>query len=253
MGPCALGKAALAAQAWGGAGGCPRSARGCVHGSCGWGLQVLWGRLGGERRRGGWGSGWAAPHPAGRGQWVGPPLTCWMAAVCGPPLTTLLAATACRLRCRGPGAALPSGGHGGGTRPHAARLHSEGQEQLPGQAVGRWGRCLMCFAPPPLLGVVVGGGRCCWWFCRRRAALPPARPLPGGRPRPARCAGAQPLTRAGCLPPCTACAGNVVVLVPVPDQTARAQFSLSAGKAKYDPKRHALIWKVGACRFRVRV
>lgn len=39
-------------------------------------------------------------------------------------------------------------------------------------------------------------------------------------------------------------AGNVVVLVPVPDQTARAVFSLSAGKAKYDPKRHALVWKI---------
>ncbi|PSC73641.1 AP-2 complex subunit mu [Micractinium conductrix] len=39
-------------------------------------------------------------------------------------------------------------------------------------------------------------------------------------------------------------ATNVVVLVPVPDQTARASFNLTAGKAKYDPKRHALVWKL---------
>lgn len=39
-------------------------------------------------------------------------------------------------------------------------------------------------------------------------------------------------------------ATNVVVLVPVPDQTARASFNLTAGKAKYDAKRHALVWKL---------
>ncbi|KAL4457302.1 hypothetical protein ABPG75_012167 [Micractinium tetrahymenae] len=39
-------------------------------------------------------------------------------------------------------------------------------------------------------------------------------------------------------------ATNVVLLVPVPDQTARASFNLTAGKAKYDPKRHALVWKL---------
>lgn len=39
-------------------------------------------------------------------------------------------------------------------------------------------------------------------------------------------------------------ATNVVVLVPVPEQTARAQFNITAGKAKYDPKRRALVWKV---------
>ncbi|PRW57884.1 AP-2 complex subunit mu [Chlorella sorokiniana] len=39
-------------------------------------------------------------------------------------------------------------------------------------------------------------------------------------------------------------ATNVVLLVPVPDQTARASFNLSVGKAKYDPKRHALVWKM---------
>lgn len=39
-------------------------------------------------------------------------------------------------------------------------------------------------------------------------------------------------------------ATNMVVLVPVPDQTARASFNITAGKAKYDPKRHALVWKL---------
>jgi len=39
-------------------------------------------------------------------------------------------------------------------------------------------------------------------------------------------------------------ASNVVVLVPAPPQTARASFQLSAGKAKYDPKRGALVWKL---------
>lgn len=39
-------------------------------------------------------------------------------------------------------------------------------------------------------------------------------------------------------------ATNFVLLVPVPDQTARATFNITAGKAKYDPKRHALVWKV---------
>lgn len=37
---------------------------------------------------------------------------------------------------------------------------------------------------------------------------------------------------------------NNVILIPVPPQTARAQFQLSAGKAKYDPKRGALVWKI---------
>lgn len=39
-------------------------------------------------------------------------------------------------------------------------------------------------------------------------------------------------------------ATNVIVLVPAPPQTARASFQLSAGKAKYDPKRGALVWKL---------
>lgn len=39
-------------------------------------------------------------------------------------------------------------------------------------------------------------------------------------------------------------ASNVVVAMPVPEQTARATFNVSAGKAKYDPKRHALVWKL---------
>ena len=37
---------------------------------------------------------------------------------------------------------------------------------------------------------------------------------------------------------------SCVVLIPVPKQTARAQFQLSTGKAKYDPQRNALVWKV---------
>ena len=39
-------------------------------------------------------------------------------------------------------------------------------------------------------------------------------------------------------------ASNVVVLIPAPPQTARANFQVSAGKAKYDPKRSALVWKL---------
>jgi AP-2 complex subunit mu-1 len=39
-------------------------------------------------------------------------------------------------------------------------------------------------------------------------------------------------------------ASNVVVLVPAPPQTARANFQVSAGKAKYDSKRSALVWKL---------
>ncbi|KAG7668347.1 hypothetical protein Ndes2526B_g00938 [Nannochloris sp. 'desiccata'] len=39
-------------------------------------------------------------------------------------------------------------------------------------------------------------------------------------------------------------AANVVVVVPAPPQTARANFQVSAGKAKYDPKRSALVWKL---------
>lgn len=39
-------------------------------------------------------------------------------------------------------------------------------------------------------------------------------------------------------------ATNVVVSVPVPPQTARASFQLSGGRAKYDPKRGALTWKI---------
>lgn len=39
-------------------------------------------------------------------------------------------------------------------------------------------------------------------------------------------------------------AANVVILVPAPPQTARASFQLSTGKAKYDPKRGALVWKI---------
>lgn len=37
---------------------------------------------------------------------------------------------------------------------------------------------------------------------------------------------------------------NNIILIPVPPQTARAQFQLSIGKAKYDPKRGALVWKI---------
>lgn len=37
---------------------------------------------------------------------------------------------------------------------------------------------------------------------------------------------------------------NNIILIPVPPQTARAQFQLSIGKAKYDPKRGAIVWKI---------
>ncbi|KFM26035.1 AP-2 complex subunit mu [Auxenochlorella protothecoides] len=39
-------------------------------------------------------------------------------------------------------------------------------------------------------------------------------------------------------------ATNVIVLIPMPEQTARANFQLSTGKAKYDPKRGSLVWKI---------
>ncbi len=39
---------------------------------------------------------------------------------------------------------------------------------------------------------------------------------------------------------------GVVVLVPVPDQTSKATILVTAGKAKYDPVRKALVWKVRA-------
>ena len=39
-------------------------------------------------------------------------------------------------------------------------------------------------------------------------------------------------------------ASNTVILIPTPPQTARASFQVSAGKAKYDPKRGSLVWKV---------
>lgn len=39
-------------------------------------------------------------------------------------------------------------------------------------------------------------------------------------------------------------AAGVVAVLPVPEQTARASFELSAGKAKYDPRRGALVWKL---------
>jgi AP-2 complex subunit mu-1 len=39
-------------------------------------------------------------------------------------------------------------------------------------------------------------------------------------------------------------AANTIILIPVPPQTARASFQLSSGKAKYDPKRNALVWKI---------
>ncbi|KAK2078228.1 hypothetical protein QBZ16_004097 [Prototheca wickerhamii] len=44
--------------------------------------------------------------------------------------------------------------------------------------------------------------------------------------------------------PANLAANNVLVLVPMPEQTARASFQISAGKAKYDPKRGALVWKL---------
>ncbi len=45
------------------------------------------------------------------------------------------------------------------------------------------------------------------------------------------------------LPPQLWAAG-VTVLAPVPPQTARAAFTLSSGKAKYDARRGALVWKL---------
>lgn len=39
-------------------------------------------------------------------------------------------------------------------------------------------------------------------------------------------------------------ATNVVVLVPVPEHTSRATILVTAGKAKYDGVRKALVWKV---------
>jgi AP-2 complex subunit mu-1 len=44
--------------------------------------------------------------------------------------------------------------------------------------------------------------------------------------------------------PSSAFAGSVVILIPVPEQTARANIQTSRGKSKYDPKRHALVWKI---------
>jgi hypothetical protein len=40
---------------------------------------------------------------------------------------------------------------------------------------------------------------------------------------------------------------NVVVLVPVPDNTSKAKLLVTAGKAKYDATKKALVWKV-CCR-----
>lgn len=40
---------------------------------------------------------------------------------------------------------------------------------------------------------------------------------------------------------------NVVVTIPVPDNTANADLQTSQGKAKYDAKKHALVWKVKRC------
>lgn len=39
-------------------------------------------------------------------------------------------------------------------------------------------------------------------------------------------------------------AANVIVIIPAPPQTARASFQLSGGRAKYDPRRGALVWKM---------
>lgn len=39
-------------------------------------------------------------------------------------------------------------------------------------------------------------------------------------------------------------AARCVVVIPVPMQTARAKFQLTAGKAVYDPQRNALVWKI---------
>lgn len=37
---------------------------------------------------------------------------------------------------------------------------------------------------------------------------------------------------------------NTVITIPVPDQTASADISQSIGKAKYDAKRNAIVWKI---------
>lgn len=37
---------------------------------------------------------------------------------------------------------------------------------------------------------------------------------------------------------------NVIITIPVPDTTAKADIHTSIGKAKYDSKKHALVWKV---------
>ncbi|CAL5219972.1 g1909 [Coccomyxa viridis] len=37
---------------------------------------------------------------------------------------------------------------------------------------------------------------------------------------------------------------NVVITIPVPDTTASADMQTSIGKAKYDSKKHALVWKI---------
>ncbi len=46
-------------------------------------------------------------------------------------------------------------------------------------------------------------------------------------------------------PPPPLQAGPVVVLVPVPDNTASAKLLVTAGRAKYDATKKALVWKVG--------
>eukprot|EP00884_Botryococcus_braunii_P011632 jgi/Botrbrau1/2046/Bobra.0047s0023.1 len=40
---------------------------------------------------------------------------------------------------------------------------------------------------------------------------------------------------------------NVVVTIPVPDNTANADLQITQGKAKYDAKKHALVWKIKRC------
>ncbi|DBA77894.1 TPA: AP-2 complex subunit mu [Trebouxia sp. C0005] len=37
---------------------------------------------------------------------------------------------------------------------------------------------------------------------------------------------------------------NVVISIPVPDNTAKADIQTTQGKAKYDAKKHALVWKI---------
>ena len=37
---------------------------------------------------------------------------------------------------------------------------------------------------------------------------------------------------------------NVVISIPVPDNTAKADIQTTQGKAKYDSKKHALVWKI---------